>query len=137
MFVASNLVDLSTAQNLTNKTVPTPTTASQIANKSYADSNFCALTGDQIIAGIKTFSGTVSGITPTMVGLGNVNNTTDMAKPVSTLTQSALDLKVNTTAMNTALGSYTTLTYLSTSLSSYATTTAMNTALSSKAPKPC
>ena len=28
-----------------------------------------------------------------MVGLGNVDNTTDLAKPISTLTQTALDLK--------------------------------------------
>ena len=41
------------------------------------------------------FTGTVSGITPTMVGLGNVSNTVDLAKPVSTATQTALDLKAN------------------------------------------
>lgn len=39
-----------------------------------------------------TFTGTVSGITSTMVGLGNVNNTADLDKPVSTATQSALSL---------------------------------------------
>lgn len=42
-----------------------------------------------------TFSGTVSGINATMVGLGNVNNTSDINKPVSTATQSALDAKAN------------------------------------------
>ena len=31
-----------------------------------------------------TFTGTVNGITSNMVGLGNVNNTSDVAKPVST-----------------------------------------------------
>jgi len=40
-----------------------------------------------------TFTGTVSGITKTMVGLWNVDNTSDALKPISTLTQSALDLK--------------------------------------------
>ena len=40
-----------------------------------------------------TFTGTVSGITSTMVGLGNVDNTSDANKPVSTATQTALDLK--------------------------------------------
>ena len=40
-----------------------------------------------------TFTGTVSGITATMVGLGNVDNTSDANKPVSTATQTALDLK--------------------------------------------
>jgi hypothetical protein len=40
-----------------------------------------------------TFTGTVSGITKSMVGLGNVNDTSDLDKPISTATQSALDLK--------------------------------------------
>ena len=40
-----------------------------------------------------TFTGTVSGITKTMVGLGNVDDTSDLSKPVSTATQTALDLK--------------------------------------------
>jgi hypothetical protein len=40
-----------------------------------------------------TFTGTVSGITKSMVGLGNVDNTTDAGKPISTATQTALDLK--------------------------------------------
>lgn len=43
-----------------------------------------------------TFTGTVSGITKSMVGLGNVDNTTDLLKPISTATQSALDLKYDT-----------------------------------------
>jgi len=42
-----------------------------------------------------TFTGTVSGITKSMVGLGNVNDTSDLDKPISTATQSALDLKVS------------------------------------------
>jgi len=40
-----------------------------------------------------TFTGTVSGITKAMVGLGNVDNTTDLLKPISTATQTALNLK--------------------------------------------
>lgn len=42
-----------------------------------------------------TFTGNVAGITKTMVGLGNVDNTADTAKPVSTAQQTALDLKAN------------------------------------------
>ena len=42
-----------------------------------------------------TFTGNVSGITATMVGLGNVTNTSDAAKPVSTAQQTALNLKAN------------------------------------------
>ena len=44
-----------------------------------------------------TFTGTVSGITKAMVGLGSVDNTTDAGKPISTLTQTALNLKADKT----------------------------------------
>jgi hypothetical protein len=40
-----------------------------------------------------TFTGTVAGIDKTMVGLTNVDNTSDANKPVSTATQTVLDLK--------------------------------------------
>lgn len=44
-----------------------------------------------------TFTGTVSGISKSMVGLGNVDNTADANKPVSTATQTALDAKLSLT----------------------------------------
>jgi len=50
-----------------------------------------------------TFTGTVSGITKAMVGLGNVDNTSDLNKPVSTATKAALDLKANAADVTTAL----------------------------------
>ena len=50
-----------------------------------------------------TFTGTVSGITKTMVGLGNADNTSDANKPVSSAAQAAFDLKANTSDVNTAL----------------------------------
>jgi hypothetical protein len=40
-----------------------------------------------------TFTGTVSGVTKAHVGLSNVSNTSDAAKPVSTAQQAALDTK--------------------------------------------
>jgi hypothetical protein len=42
-----------------------------------------------------TFTGTVSGVTKAMVGLSNVDNTADTAKPVSTAQQTALNAKVD------------------------------------------
>ena len=42
-----------------------------------------------------TFTGTVSGITKSMVGLGSVDNTSDSSKPISSATQTALDAKLN------------------------------------------
>jgi len=42
-----------------------------------------------------TFTGTVTGVDKTAVGLGNVDNTSDINKPISTATQTALDLKLS------------------------------------------
>jgi hypothetical protein len=47
-----------------------------------------------------TFTGTVGGITATHVGLGNVDNTSDADKPVSTAQQAALDLKASLSALH-------------------------------------
>lgn len=44
-----------------------------------------------------TFTGTVGGITKSMVGLANADNTADTAKPVSTLQQTALNGKLSLT----------------------------------------
>jgi hypothetical protein len=55
-----------------------------------------------------TFTGTVSGVTKAHVGLGNVDNTSDAGKPVSTLVQAALDTKINEIiSFNAQSGSYT------------------------------
>jgi hypothetical protein len=57
-----------------------------------------------------TFTGTVTlptttnGLTKSNVGLGNVDNTADTAKPVSTAQQTALNAKVDTTAKGAANG---------------------------------
>ena len=42
-----------------------------------------------------SFTGTVGGITKAMVGLSDVNNTSDLSKPISTATQTALETKFN------------------------------------------
>ena len=53
-----------------------------------------------------TFTGTVSGITKAMVGLGSVDNTADSAKPVSTAQQTALDAKQDTINIINGIQSY-------------------------------
>jgi len=89
----ANLVDSSPA--LLN-------TLDEIAAAIGDDPNFAATLSTSI--GLKapiaspTFTGTVAGITSTMVGLGNVDNTSDVNKPVSTATQTALDLKLDLTS---------------------------------------
>jgi hypothetical protein len=52
-----------------------------------------------------TFTGTVSGITKSMVGLSNVENTADLAKPINTLTQAALDTKISASSLSSTFSS--------------------------------
>ena len=71
------------------------------ASAAIAQSKISGLTSDlasKAPTASPTFTGTVSGITKTMVGLGNVDNTSDASKPISTATQTALDLKANKAA---------------------------------------
>jgi hypothetical protein len=50
------------------------------------------------------FTGTsIRGFTPTMIGLGNVNNTSDTNKPVSTATQTSLNLKSDKSYVDASL----------------------------------
>ena len=69
------------------------------ADKAYVDDNL------DLKANIAspTFTGVVGGITKGMVGLGNVDNTTDLNKPVSLATQTALDLKADKTYVDNGL----------------------------------
>ncbi len=50
-----------------------------------------------------TFTGMVSGISKEMIGLSNVDNTADTAKPISILTQASLDTKVSTSTFTTTV----------------------------------
>lgn len=51
------------------------------------------LHGTLTVDGVVGFNGAVTGLTKATVGLANVDNTADTAKPISTATQTALDLK--------------------------------------------
>jgi uncharacterized protein YaaQ len=71
---------------------------SLLATKSYADTAEAdAITAAGTAADTK-ISTAVAALTKSSVGLGNVDNTADSAKPVSTATQTALDLKANLSA---------------------------------------
>ena len=84
--------------------------ASNLALALKANTTDLALKADMTDLNLKaplaspTFSGTVSGITKAMVGLANVDNTSDLAKPISSATQTALDLKADASDVNTNLG---------------------------------
>jgi hypothetical protein len=87
-----------------------------------------------------TFTGTVSGITATMVGLGNVDNTSDLYKIISNDTQTALDtintalnLKAVTTDVNTSLDLKADKTYVDTNLNLKADKTYVDDNLNLKA----
>ena len=82
-----------------------------------------------------TFTGTVSGITKAMVGLANVDNTSDLNKPISTATQTALDLKANTTAVTAALDLKANTADVNTALALKANTADVTTSLSTKVDK--
>ncbi len=75
--------------------VPTaPTAAANTSTTQIATTAFVTGQGYATLAS-PTFTGTVSGVSKSMVGLGSVDNTADTAKPVSTAQQTALDLKAN------------------------------------------
>lgn len=82
-----------------NSKVDTATYSSALALKADATSVTSALALKANIAS-PTFTGTVGGITATMVGLGNVDNTSDVNKPVSTAQATAIGLKADTTTVN-------------------------------------
>ena len=99
-----NIVGTSDTQTLTNKTLTSPkinedvilTTTSTELN--YVDGVTSAIQtqiNGKAPSADPTFTGTVSGVTKTHVGLGNVDNTSDANKPVSTATETALNLKAN------------------------------------------
>jgi hypothetical protein len=72
-----------------------------------ASTTLTTLVGTKAPIASPTFTGTVGGITKSMVGLGNVDNTSDTEKPISTATQTALDSKLNRTVLtNPQSGSY-------------------------------
>lgn len=91
--ISASMVGLSNVDNTTDLSKPissaTQTALDLKANTSYLDASLATKAG----TASPTFTGLVAGITATMVGLGNVNNTSDANKPISIATQTALDLK--------------------------------------------
>jgi hypothetical protein len=105
--VATTAYVKSVVSDLTNGAGAAYDTLKELQDLIVADegavSSLTTLVGTKAPLASPTFTGTVSGIDKTMVGLGNVDNTTDAGKPVSTATQTALDLKL---ASATAASTY-------------------------------
>ena len=87
--ISKSMVGLANVDNTTDLLKPI-STATQTALDAKSSNTDLALKAP---LASPTFTGTVSGITAAMVGLGNADNTTDLLKPLSTATQTALDLK--------------------------------------------
>ena len=89
-----------TVETITNKSISlgSNTVTSTLAqlNTAVSDADLASLAGTETLTN-KTLTSPVintpTGITKSDVGLANVDNTTDAGKPISTATQTALDLK--------------------------------------------
>lgn len=85
-------VGLGSAENKSSATIRGELTSGNVTTAlGYTPSSVTGLTGTQSVAAFKTGLSLVS----SDVGLGNVNNTTDANKPISTAQQAGLDLKAN------------------------------------------
>ena len=94
---AANIYTNTAISNLVNSAPATLDTLKELSDALGGDASFATTVTNSLAAKAPlnnpTFTGTVSGITKGMVGLSNVDNTSDASKPISTATQSALDLK--------------------------------------------
>jgi hypothetical protein len=103
--VTDTLVGRATADALSNKTLVSPSLTGNATapTQTQGESSTLIATTAFVTTGLAlkanaanpTFTGTVAGITKAMVGLGNVDNTSDTNKPISTATAAALALKAN------------------------------------------
>jgi hypothetical protein len=90
--ITKTMVGLGNVDNTSDGDKPiSSATQSELNNK--LDSSTASTTYATIAS--PEFTGTVTGITKTMVGLGNVDDTSDINKPVSTAMQTELDSKVS------------------------------------------
>ncbi len=111
-----------TTIKLADASVTTP----KLADASVTDAKIVSVSGSKVTGNITGDAANVTGVVAltnggtgattaatarTNLGLGNVDNTSDLSKPISTATQGALDLKENLSnkSTNTSLGNSNTL----------------------------
>ena len=101
--ITKSMVGLGNADNTSDSNKPVSTAAQTALDLKANLSSVDASLNLKANLASPTFTGTVSGITKSMVGLGNADNTSDANKPISTATQSALDLKANLSSVDASL----------------------------------
>jgi len=94
-WVSANIPTINTLDDVGDVTITSAASGDILKWNGTAWINDAALLAAKAPLASPTFTGTVSGISATMVGLGNVDNTADTAKPVSTAQQTAIHLKAN------------------------------------------
>lgn len=110
--IKEDLASKAPTNNPTFTGIPTAPTAApgnnstQIATTAYVDTAIAQLEAGIPAAPVTSVSGKTGDVTLTKadVGLSNVDNTSDAAKPVSTAQQTALDAKLNKTSNLADLG---------------------------------
>ena len=112
---------LADASVTTVKIVDANVTTAKLADASVTDSKIVTVSGSKVTGNIAGNATNVTGVVAianggtgattapaarTNLGLGNVDNTSDLNKPISTATQAALDLKedLSNKSINTSLG---------------------------------
>lgn len=96
------LVKGSSVVSPTQKAITSIVTDSGIANATIKDDTFTLKGGNGAVVSAvgKEITITPANQTKTQVGLGNVDNTSDINKPISTAQQTALDLKLDASSYN-------------------------------------
>ena len=118
---AVSTIKLADQSITTTKLVDASVTTVKLADASVTDSKIVTVSGSKVTGNIAGNATNVTGVVAianggtgattapaarTNLGLGNVDNTSDLSKPISTATQAALDLKedLSNKSINTSLG---------------------------------
>jgi cytoskeletal protein CcmA (bactofilin family) len=101
--ISKNMVGLGNADNTSDANKPVSTATQSALDLKASIANVDASLNLKANLESPTFTGTVSGISKSMIGLGNADNTSDANKPISTATQSALDLKASIANVDASL----------------------------------
>lgn len=130
-----------TAVSTANSAASTAGAAASDAAQAIATANEAKDLIDEAVAGgVSSFNGRAGPVLPlagdydkAMVGLGAVDNTSDMDKPISTAVANALSGKASTAYVNTQLAAKADKTYVDTELNKKANADSVNTQLAAKA----